>query len=82
MGHQSGIDEFKQSPFFKKIDWEHIRYGWREKCTQCQRGSIVYCGLRGRTMCESHEGGATLYHNHDGCVLVDVVCAWRVRCKV
>ncbi|KAH7697484.1 SAX-1 protein [Aphelenchoides avenae] len=25
MGHQSGIEEFKQCPFFKKIQWDSIR---------------------------------------------------------
>lgn len=25
MGHESGIEEIKNSPFFKRVDWEHIR---------------------------------------------------------
>jgi serine/threonine kinase 38 len=25
MGHEAGVDEIKSSPFFKRVDWEHIR---------------------------------------------------------
>lgn len=25
MGHNQGIDEVKTSPFFKRVDWDHIR---------------------------------------------------------